>query len=204
MYVGSTQDGDTVRRHREHLKEKKSIGPWLRSFALAPEPKEITRLIFDDVSMLFWWEDHFIETLETNVAFGGLNQTRAQGPDHAAIGKLGGQSPVAGMSRIEHLRRIGKIGGSRTDGSGPRKWAKLHPEQASENGRIAHKLHPGLASARMKKTHQLHPEIAKALGHKYGPKNSLILNHNRWHVARGRLSPSCKLCKEEVRRYDQP
>jgi hypothetical protein len=87
MYVGSTQDGNTMRRHRGHLKENKSIGPWLRSFTVPPLPTEIRKFKFIHISRLFACENHFMRVLSTRREQGGLNWVPAGPVDHAAMGR---------------------------------------------------------------------------------------------------------------------
>lgn len=90
MYVGSTQDGNTMRRHRHHLKGNKGLfEPWLKSFEnLIPIPREITKIQYHEVSEIYTLENFYMVKYQTREKFGGLNRVPAGPVDHVAIGRF--------------------------------------------------------------------------------------------------------------------
>lgn len=126
MYVGSTQDGNTMRRHREHVKEKRSIGPWLRSFCEPPIPTEICKHEYFNIEDLFNLENKFMHIFKTRKKHGGLNvavagQLPAQDKDQII------KAAHMGFTRIKELYPdlsvLGNIGASAYA-----QLIKLHPE----------------------------------------------------------------------------
>jgi hypothetical protein len=200
VYVGSTQDGDTMRRHREHLREKKSVGPWLRWYEPeeTPRPRNIELVEYENVSELLKRETFWQEKLGTFRAQGGLNKVPAwPAADKSIIGKIG-----AANQSIEDKSKAGKIGGKVTHQS--------HPDLASESGKIGgckgirrlRELYPDkLQEWAIKggknggvlggiRTNELHPDHGCWLGSTHGRRGM----HNRWHLSRGIVNPNCEFC----------
>lgn len=154
MYVGSVQDqGKVERRHKWHLKEKKwLIGPWLRETSGA-KLEIVQRVRYENVEQLFACENVWIDTLETMVANGGLNQTHAGGRCHEEIGRLG--------AKRRH---------------------ELYPEMSRQIGYLIHERYPNMASEIGKKwgrkgglrTHELHPNHLSECGRKGGYAARLV------------------------------
>ena len=86
--------------------------------------------------------------------------------------------------------RLGGLIGGRKGGRTRAEWANKYPAQARaisrKGGRIGGRK-GGRARAKWAKKYH---EQASANGRKAG----LIGTHNRWHIARDRLNPLCKLC----------
>ena len=94
VYVGSVQNQNTLdRRHRRHLCERKGLLPlWLYLFSPGQEPRPqiMQHVGWDNVATLLEKEDQWMKRLGTRASEGGLNQVQAVGPDHAAMGRIGG------------------------------------------------------------------------------------------------------------------
>jgi hypothetical protein len=88
---------------------------------------------------------------------------------------------------------------------GGRNVHKLYPRLACENvQKVLTALHAAkdgegksiFARKLGKRVHELHPGMARINGLRNGSLTGLRNNHVRWHVARGRVNPACKLCRE--------
>lgn len=194
VYVGSTRDGNTMRRHAVHLREKTSIGPWLRSFSDPPIPYEIEKPKYDTAAVLLQREAHFQKELCTLRSQGGLNKILAwPAPDHSVIGKLGGgnrpmsadakKRMLSGTGATEDAKKRHKLGSLKGGEA-----ARGIPRTYSEISRIAFRNAGKLGRSRVK-----HEDIVKAaiLGGQVG-------NHQRWHVARGIFKSGCSLCDVKI------
>lgn len=209
VYVGSTQDGNTLRRHKQHLKSKKDLGNFLRWYLpdRVPLPREIERVEYESVEELLKRETYWQEKLGTMRAQGGFNKVPAwPGPDYAAIGKHAHELDPELASRNGH----------RSQKLHPeliyhlQKYAKLNPGHASIAGKLGGALggrasvangHPAKANG-WRRIHKMYPELAKAAAKHMNEvatyenlaKGGRAANHSRWHIARGRFNPVCKLC----------
>jgi NUMOD3 motif len=132
LYGGSTQDGDHMRRHREHLKEKDRLGRYLRAFPKGqePQPIELWRGEFDDAWLLHSVEWFYQTSLGTRLAFGGFNIQDPAWFDYAAMGREGG--PI-GCAALDRWRK----NNPEKPGEVFRDWVKNNPEKAAANARKA-------------------------------------------------------------------
>ena len=178
MYVGSTRDGNTMRRHAVHLREKGSIGPWLRAFANPPTPCEIEKVEYAVAEELLQRETQLQGELCTLRSQGGLNKILAwPAPDHSVIGKLGGgirqmsvearKSMLSGIGITEHAQKRHQMG-AKKGGDSVRGIPRIYSEASRKS----------LSAA--------------------GRKGGIRSNHTRWHVRQNITSKDCSLCEERT------
>jgi hypothetical protein len=230
VYVGSTQDGNTLRRHREHLKTNGALGRWLHWYGAGetPVPREVERIEYESVDDLLRREAYWQEELGTMRVQGGLNKVPAWPfPDHAAIGRLGGQQALE-SGRLALMRasrtieckregghRGGLIGGPiaarRNVESGQLEQARalIPPEHMRERGRRIgldwgsingqRNVENGrLARARTLITPEQRRTVArKNIESGLYTRLAYSTNHKRWHVNRNIVNPECPVCQKE-------
>ncbi len=155
------------------MKEKKSIGPWLRSFEMPPVPTEIRKLNYATVKQLHACENHFMKVLGT---LRQLNQRLAIGGPGAAKGneacRRGGREACAIIHREKNAegKSIVAVRGGLAGGPiGIRRMRELHPELDSKNG-TEHGLKFGHIGGR--RVEELHPGHYSRMG-----KNSNDAEH---------------------------
>jgi len=199
VYTGSTQDGNNLRRHRTHLRVGKSrFERWLLSFPEPrPLPEHIETVEFENAAELFVREDYWMTALHTHIADGGLNLTSAQGrPDHSKIAAIGGRLGGLSGSREAKIRaahaqpREAKVrGGLEAARNMPR---EVRVRAGRIGGRISACTFEQYSKAgRIGVRNQSHD--AKVLGGR-------TTNHIRWHLRRGKTSPTCSLCQGAIQK----
>jgi hypothetical protein len=213
-YVGKTEDGDMDRRHGEHLKGDLRFDEYLRSLPVPTYPVELIRVQHEDkdtwLFMLFWMEMHFMFEHQTyrprypehggwNFALphpfcytdmsrlgGGAHDMSSEAKERQYEGaRLGGHTQ--GFRNVEngHLARVRSVEGSSKGGLLTGGTHEMSPEAQERMHRGASKAGSSSCQKR-KETGQYQSLEHRRVGR--------LNQHNRWHVARGIVNPSCSLC----------
>lgn len=180
-----------MRRHAVHVREKTSIGPWLRSFEVVPIPFEIERTKYETAAELLQREADFQTKMKTLRSQGGLNKVLAwPSPDHSAIGKLGGG--IRPMSDNARKRMLSGVGLS----NDARNRHKLGSAKGVEISKTVPKTYTDdylkvLSTAgKLGRSRMKYEDVVRA-----ARIGNIVGNHNRWHVRRGIVKKGCSECE---------
>ena len=99
-YTGSVQDGDILRRHKQHIKHNKPFGRWLRE-NIDVKPVLVCRVVQQPgesrkkwIIRLYSREAYFIQKLNTLKRYGGFNQIVSFAIDYREIARIAANTLV--------------------------------------------------------------------------------------------------------------
>jgi hypothetical protein len=212
IYTGSIQKQTTLsQRHVRHLKDDHLFDIWLQFMSYAGQniqPEIMQYVGYDQVDELHKKENEWMKRLGTLRAEGGLNQVLAGGPDHAAMGRIGGKKgwrrhyELYGCQLTDEGRARGQSKGGKNG-----KGVKKGPNGANARNKIyGNPATPDGCRNGGLRMNELYPNHARELGLKYGNKAShadkvragYAAAHKRYHVLRNIVDPNCEFCREAM------